>query len=128
MSYEKRRLDRREINATVERSYGQEEISSDDIERPLPYDPSRVCTICEIGKGHNDGRDVREAAKLAEILASHRRREIEALVTGAEEKWESEQRAQLGIDEWSMLSYSDEDSESAAQDSDSSVGWEIIDS
>ena len=128
MSYEKRIMDRREINGTVERLYEQEEISSDDIERRLLYDPTRVCTICEIGKGHNDGRDVREAAELAEILASHRRHEIEALVTRAQEKWESEQRAQLGTDGWSMLSCSDEDSKSAAQDSDSSVGWEIIDS
>lgn len=127
MSYEKRRMDRREINGTVERLYEQE-ASSDDIERPMLYDPTRVCNICEIGSGHNDGRDVREAAELAEILASHRRCEVEALVTGAEEKWESEQRAQLGIDGWSMLSCSNEDSESASQDSDSSAGWEMIDS
>ena len=128
MSYEKRRTDRREINGTVERSYGPDEVSSDDVDRRILYDPTRVCNICEIGEGHNDGRDVREGAELAEILASYRRCEIEALVTGAEERWESEQRAQLGIDGWSMLSCSDEDSKSATEDSDFSVESEMIDS
>ena len=124
MSYEKRRMNRREINGTVKGSYGQE-VSSDNIERQVLYDPTRVCNICEIGSGHNDGREVREAAELAEILASHRRWEVEALVTGAEDRWESKQRAQLSIDGWSLP---DEDSESASQDSDSSAGWEMIDS
>ena len=128
MSYEKRRMDRREIISTVERSYGLDEISNDDVERGLLYDPTRVCNICETGKGHNDGRDVREAAELVEILASHRKCEIEALVAGAEERWESEQKAQLGIEGRSMLGCSDEDSESATDDSDSSAEWEIIDS
>lgn len=131
MSYEKRRMDRKEINSTVDRSYGLDVVSSDEIDRRLLYDPKRVCHICEIGKGHNDGRDVREAAKLAETLASHRRCGIEALVAGAEERWENEQRVQVGVDGWSTLSCSDEDFEcatEASEDSYSSTGWEMIDS
>ena len=128
MSYGKRRIERREIIGTVERSHGLDEISSDDFERPVLYDPTRVCNICEIGMGHNDGRAVREAAALAERLASHRRCAVEVLITEAENRWESGQVAQLGVDGWSMLSCSDEDTESAIEDSDSSAEWEIVDS
>ncbi|KAL8785815.1 MAG: hypothetical protein Q9195_008496 [Heterodermia aff. obscurata] len=128
MSYEKRRMDQREIKITVEGSYVLDDISSDDVDRQLLYNPLRVCNICEIGEGHNDGRDVREAAKLAETLASHRRCGIEALVAGAEERWEGEQRIQVGNDGWSVLSCSDEDSDCTTQHSESSAGWEIVNS